>query len=150
MTRLSNIHFLLFWFASVSFILSPIFSQGNKTPFIGTLTYRITICDTALQKFVPTRYMKVSTNDTLIRIENETDRLGKQVVIKHMPLQKSYLLLETAFGKYAIQTDHSLIKADTILPYTFRRKLGKLKICGLKAKKVLASHKGFTEPLAFY
>ncbi|MCE2711878.1 MAG: hypothetical protein LW688_04985 [Cryomorphaceae bacterium] len=138
---------------SVSIVViacTAMYAQKGKSPFIGTLTYQITICDTALQKFVPTRYMRIHTNDTLTRIENESDRLGIQVVIKHLQLNKSYLLLQTPFGKYAIQTDHNQSKSDSILPYTFKKKLGKKRICGLKATKTSVRHKGFQEPMIFY
>ena len=67
---------------------STAYGQGTKASFVGKLTYKITICDTALERFIPVRYMTVYTNDTLIRIENETDRLGKQIVIKHLFLNK--------------------------------------------------------------
>ena len=127
-----------------------LFGQKTKEPFVGTLTYKITICDTALQRFVPVRYMKVCTNDTLTRIENETDRLGKQIVIKHLTLNKSYLLLNTPIGKYAIQTNHNDAKKDSIFPYTFQKKCGRKTFCAMKANKTKVTHKGFAEPQTFY
>ncbi len=136
----------------ISFVLchGMVSGQKSKEPFIGSLTYRITICDTALARFVPVRFMNVYTNDTLIRIENETDRLGKQIVIKHLILNKSYLLLNTPFGKYAIQTNHNEAKKDSILPYSFKKKCGRKSFCGIKANRSSVSHKGFVEPQTFY
>ncbi len=136
----------------LSFILclGKVFAQMSKEPFVGTLTYKITICDTALERFIPMRCMKVYTNDTLIRIENETDRLGKQVVIKHMTHNKSYLLLNTPVGKYAIQTNHNESKSDTIFPYTFKKKCGKRTFFGFKAHRAKVNHKGFTDEQTFY
>jgi hypothetical protein len=125
-------------------------AQKNKKPFTGSLTYRITVCDTSLSKVIPERYMNVYTNDTLTRIENETDRLGKQVVIKHLYLNKSYLLLNTPMGKYAIQTNHNTSKKDSITSFTFKKRCGRNSFCNIKANKALVTHKGFPKPLIFY
>ena len=81
------------------FAQSSLFAQKKKDVFQGQLTYRITICDTSLQKLVPENYMIVVTDDTLLRIENNTERFGRQTVIKHMSFNKSYLLLETPTKK---------------------------------------------------
>lgn len=96
----------------------------------------------------PAKQMVVYTNDTLLRIENETDQLGKQVIIKHMILNKSYLLLKTPIANYAIQTDHSTEKTDTF-PYIFKKKLGKKKILGMKANKLAVSNVNFKEDMEF-
>jgi hypothetical protein len=150
MLQAKNILACLLLLEMFIFTNAPAYGQKGKSPFVGTLTYKITICDTALQKFVPTRYMRIHSDDTLTRIENESDRLGLQVVIKHMQLNKSYLLLQTPFGKYAIQTDHNQSKQDSVLPYSFKKKFGKKKICGLKATKTSVRHKGFADPMVFY
>ena len=78
--------FTLFSFSSIS---------QKFVPFTGKLVYSIQITDTSLRKLIPTKTMVVYTNDTLLRIENDTDKLGKQVVIKHLILKKSYLLIRT-------------------------------------------------------
>ena len=102
---------------------SSLFAQKKKDVFQGQLTYRITICDTSLQKLVPENYMIVVTDDTLLRIENNTERFGRQTVIKHMGLNKSYLLLETPTKKYAVQTNHNTEKKDSSA-YQFKKKMG--------------------------
>ena len=84
-------HIALFLLISLQ---SSLFAQKKTDVFQGQLTYRITICDTSLRKLVPENYMIVVTDDTLLRIENNTERFGRQTVIKHMGLNKSYLLLE--------------------------------------------------------
>lgn len=116
------------------------FAQKQE-PFQGKLVYSIEMVDTAMQKYIPTRTMIVYTNDTIVRIENETSQLGKQVVIKHTLLKKSILLLQNGTTKYAIQTDLSKEekpKNDTIKPtYTYKKKLGKRKILGMKANRLL-------------
>lgn len=118
----------------------PCFAQ-NYEPFQGKLVYSIEMADTAMQKFIPTRTMVIYTNDTIVRIENETSQLGKQVVIKHTLLNKSILLLQNGNNKYAIQTDLSknqTQKSDTTTPsYSYKKKIGKRKILELKANRLL-------------
>lgn len=136
-------------FLFIFFILfySSFYSQKQQ-PFSGKLVYSIQICDTNLQNLIPKKQMVIYTNDTLLRIENETEQLGKQVIIKHMILNKSYLLLTTPFGNYAIQTDNNLEKTDTF-PYRFKKKWGKEWICNLKANKLSVSHDNYSEKLEF-
>lgn len=122
----------------------PCFAQ-NYEPFQGKLVYSIEMADTAMQKFIPTRTMVIYTNDTIVRIENETSQLGKQIVIKHTLLNKSILLLQNGNNKYAIQTDLSknqTQKSDTTTPsYSYKKKIGKRKILELKANRLLITSK---------
>jgi hypothetical protein len=74
--------------------------------------------------------------------------LGNQTIIKHLLLNKSYLLLQTPQKNYAIQTDHSTEKQDSF-PYTYKKKLGKITICNLKAKKLMVSHRAFPNDMEF-
>lgn len=129
------------------FVSTCSFSQKHK-PFTGKLIYSIQITDTALQKLIPSKHMVIYTNDTLLRIENETDQLGVQVIIKHMVLNKSYLLLHTPKTNYAIQTDHSSEVIDSF-PYTYKKKFGCVKFNGLKTKKLKVHHDEFTKDLEF-
>ena len=125
-------------------------AQKNQEPFIGLLEYKISARDTALKDMLPAYPMVIYSNDTIIRKSNFTDQLGIQVVIQHMIMNKSYLLLEAAQGKYAIQTDLSKTKSDTMpSKYTFKKKCFKKKILGMKAKRVMASHPDFEEPIEF-
>ena len=133
---------------SFFFILftSFVFSQ-KKEAFVGKLVYSVQITDTAFQKFIPATQMVVYTNDTITRIENVTDQLGKQAIIKHMELNKSYLLLETPIDNFAIQTDHtdSLFRKKES-KYTFEKKWLKKKVGGVRANRLLVSHPDFKEP----
>ena len=125
-------------------------AQKNQEPFIGLLEYKISARDTALKDMLPAYPMVIYSNDTIIRKSNFTDQLGIQVVIQHMIMNKSYLLLEAAQGKYAIQTDLSKTKSDTTpSKYTFKKKCFKKKILGMKAKRVMASHPDFEESIEF-
>lgn len=113
------------------------FSQEG---FSGMLEYKITIRDTSMQKLIPETRMVVYTNDTITRIENYTDRLGKQVIIHHMVLNKSYMLLDTPIGKFAIQTDHNKSDStETTESYTITKKCGSEKILGKKAKRAIVT-----------
>lgn len=126
------------------------FAQKHK-PFTGMLEYKISARDTSLQSILPNNSMFIYTNDTIVRTENFTGQLGKQVVIRHVEKNKSYLLLETQLGKFAIQTDHSI--SDTIVrerKYTFEKKMFKRKILGRKANRVIVSHPEFEEPIEFW
>ncbi|MDP4866209.1 MAG: hypothetical protein NWR53_06100 [Crocinitomicaceae bacterium] len=133
---------------SFFFILftSFVFSQ-KKEAFVGKLVYSVQITDTAFQKFIPATQMVVYTNDTITRIENVTDQLGKQAIIKHMELNKSYLLLETPIDNFAIQTDHtdSLFRKKES-KYIFEKKWFKKKVGGVRANRLLVSHPDFKEP----
>jgi len=132
-------------------LLADVLSGQNPNEyeqFSGKLVYSISITDTSLQRMIPSREMVIYTNDTLIRIENETDQLGKQVIIKHLILNKSYLLLSTPMNNYAIQTDHNDGK-EIKYPYSYKAKRGKRKILGMKAKRLMVSHENFSEPIEF-
>lgn len=113
------------------------------------LEYKITMRDTLLQKLIPENKMIVYTNDTLSRTENFTDQLGKQVVIRHIVLNKSYLLLETHAGKFAIPTDHNTDTTKKESNYIFSKIRGNRKVLGMKAKRVMVSHPDFKESMEF-
>lgn len=122
------------------FILLPIFGFSQKhKPFTGKLVYSVQMADTALRNLYPATQMVVYTNDTITRIENQTEQLGKQVTIKHMGLNKSYLLIETEHQNFAIQTDlNEMTKKES--KYTFKKKLFKRKIADVKANRLIVSH----------
>lgn len=133
----------------ITIISRPVISQNTKS-FSGMLEYKITPVDTTLKDLIPENKMIVYSNDTIVRIENFTQHLGKQVTIRHMKLNKSYLLVDTPFGKYAIRADHN--KADSVEQepkFTFDNKCGRKKILGRKAKKALVSHESFEDPIEF-
>lgn len=135
------------------------FSQSKKTKtFRGMLEYKISVRDSSLRELVPDNLMIVYTNDTIVRIENFTQNLGQQIAIKHMLLDKSYLLLDTDFGKYAIQMDESkeqekATSQDTttaeIDKFEFEKKCGKKRLLGWKMNRLMVSHPDFDEPIEF-
>lgn len=131
--------------------LINIISYAQKQQrFTGMLEYKITVHDTSMRSLFPDNMMIIYTNDTITRIENFTNQLGKQVVLRHMEKKKSYLLLDTDKGKFAIRTDES--KSDTIKAerqFTFKKKMFKRSIVNRKANRMMVSHPEFEEPIEF-
>ncbi|XOV68294.1 MAG: hypothetical protein ACFHU9_03770 [Fluviicola sp.] len=131
--------------------VTPSFGQKEKKPFTGMLEYNIVMRDTALRKLVPANAMRLYTNDTLTRMENFSPQLGSQTTIRHMKLNKSYLLLTVRDSmNFAIKTD--LNKADTgqiTSKYTYEKKCFKKKHLGMRANRMLVNHPDFEEPIEF-
>ncbi len=128
-------------------LLSFSYFAQTYEPFQGKLVYSIEMADTSLHKFIPIKTMVIYTNDTIVRIENETSQLGKQVVIKHTTLNKSILLVQNGNEKYAIQTDLNKqiekVNKDSLNPkLDYKKKLGKRKILNLKANRIELTIKG--------
>lgn len=128
---------------------SSLFAQ--QVPFTGMLEYKITMRDTNLRKIIPDNKMIVYTNDTISRTENMTNALGLQIEIRHMELNKSYILLSGPWGNYAIQ--NNLNESDTAAAaskYEFtKKKCRKTKILGRKANRIEVTHPEFEEPIEF-
>ncbi len=122
----------------------------KQSSFSGMLEYKISVRDTALRSLFPDNSMFIYTNDTILRVENFTNQLGKQVVIRHMEMQKSYLLLDTPIGKYSIRTDETAsdsVKSES--QFTFKKKMFKKVIVGRKANRMLVTHPDFKTPIEF-
>ncbi len=114
------------------------------------IEYKIEAHDTSLIDFLPNHPMTIYTNDTIRRTENYTDQLGEQIQIHHMGLNKTYILLNTPRGKYAIQNDLNTQPKDTVpSEYTFKKKFFKKKILGRKANRIIVNHPSFKEPIEF-
>lgn len=141
------------WFTLTVLVLSFVNTTVNaqkQQQFTGMLEYKISVRDTAMSRLFPENKMIIYTNDTITRIENFTSQLGKQVVLRHMEKKKSYLLLDTEQGKFAIRTDES--KSDTTKAerqFTFQKKMFKRPIVNRKANRMMVSHPEFKEPIEF-
>lgn len=126
------------YFLPISFLFaSVLFFQVSfaQKPFVGSLTYQASISHPDTAVVLKQWGVKIYTNDTVVRVETETDQFGVQVYIRNMRLNKAYLLLDLDGGKYAIQTDLSK-NTDTIdKSYTVKKKGGGKKVQGLKAKR---------------
>lgn len=119
--------------------------------FSGMLEYKITVDDTSLADLYPESRMFIYTNDTIVRMENLTSTLGKQVTIRHTEKQKAYQLIETEFGNFAIKAD--LTESQDTVPkeerYTFNKKCKKEKILGKKAISYEVNQKTYKTPKTF-
>lgn len=115
------------------------------------LEYKITVDDTSLADLYPETRMFIYTNDTIVRMENLTSTLGKQVTIRHTEKQKAYQLIETEFGNFAIKAD--LTESHDTVPkeerYTFKKKCKKEKILGKKAISYEVNQKTYKTPKTF-
>jgi hypothetical protein len=130
-----------------TFILFLLFSpyifgqKNNYTSFSGALTYKVELVDSTCKKGIFQYYMRVYTNDTLIRTENESDMFGKQILIKHLQLKKQYLLLTYENKKYAIQQQ---LITDTIpSKYTFEFKTKHKKFAKQKSFLAITSFENY-------
>jgi hypothetical protein len=151
-------NFILFFTLILAFPIAS-FSQSKKTKtFVGMLEYKIIVRDSSLKELVPDNRMIVYTNDTIVRVENFTQNLGNQIAIKHMLLDKSYLMLDTEFGKFAIQMDEtedqkqkqaSDTTSSEMDKFVFEKKCGKTRMLGRKMNRLVVSHPEFEEPIEF-
>ena len=131
-------------------ISSNTHAQRTKE-FTGMLEYSINLMDTNLNVSNKVSSMIVYTNDTISRMESFTGQLGKQVTIRHMEMNKSYLLIEVNdTANFAIKTNlnisDSLKKATR---YTFKKKIFKKKVLGMRANRMMVDHPDFKEPIEF-
>jgi hypothetical protein len=94
-------------------------------------------------------HMLIYAKDSLLKVINFSSTLGKQELIKHLTKEKSYLLLETTKGKYAIRTNYTKYQ-DTTLSYSFKKKLGSKRIAGMKAKKLSVTFTDIDKKFTFY
>ena len=122
-------------FISLTFLLiQKNVSSQKKYAFSGKLTYTYVPVDTQLRNILPARQTIIHANDSMIRIDNNTQDLGEQVLIKHCRMMKSYLLLETPIGRFALQKMEPPAHPDSTT-YRWKRKPGKMTILNRKAKK---------------
>lgn len=141
--------FLVFLLATC---LISLHAHAQKTKeFTGMLEYSISLMDTNLNVSNKVSSMVVFTNDTISRMENFTGQLGKQVTIRHMEMNKSYLLIEVNdTANFAIKTNLNIsdsLKKST--RYTFKKKMFKKKILGMRANRIMVDHPDFIEPIEF-
>lgn len=123
--------------------------------FTGMLEYKITPEDTSMLDLYPESRMIIYTNDTIVRLENQSSSFGKQVTIRHIEKQKAYQLLETDFGNFAIKADltESTESTDSIPQedrYTFKKKCKRKKILGKKAIAYEVDQEAYKAPKLFF
>ena len=122
------------------------FSQKNKAAFSGELLYNIEKLSPA--DSTPSK-MLIYAKDSLLKVINFSSILGKQEMIKHLRLNRSYVLVSTTRGNFAIKNDLNTDK-DTVETYTFKKKFGRTKIAGIRAKRILVTLRGIEKKFIFY
>jgi hypothetical protein len=119
---------------------------GQQKPFSGEITYKIERVDVKdSSKAIELIYAR----DSIIKVVNFSSDMGKQELIKHLRLNKSYLLIETPLQNFAVRTNEHL-HVDTTVYYTFKKKFGTKKIAGIRVKKLSVKHKSLQNELTFY
>ena len=129
----------------LSLFIKSGFSQ-NKGSFSGELTYEIERVD---KKDSIRSFMIIYAKDSLLRVVNFNSISGKQELIKHLRLNRSFILLETPEQNFAVRTNEHLV-IDSIENYTFKKQMGMRKIAGIPVKKLLVHHKEISEAVTFY
>ncbi|MDR0802865.1 hypothetical protein [Fluviicola sp.] len=126
----------MYQFICAVFIIFTTFLSWSQKPFTGVLKYKANLMASDTDAVIKSWGVTLYTNDTIVRVETETEQFGMQVYIRNMSMNKAYLLLDLDGKKYAIQTDLSK-KADTIAEkeYTVKKKSGSKKVAGMKAKR---------------
>ena len=132
-------------FLTIIFSFQYVFSQKNDV-FSGELTYEIERVD---KKDTNRTFMIIYAKDSLLKVVNFNSNSGKQQLIKHLRLNRSYILLETPKQNFAVRTNEHLV-IDSIENYTFKKQMGMRKIAGIPVKKLLVHHKEISEAVTFY
>ena len=132
-------------FLTIIFSFQYVFSQKNDV-FSGELTYEIERVD---KKDTNRTFMIIYAKDSLLKVVNFNSNSGKQQLIKHLRLNRSYILLETPKQNFAIRTNEHLV-IDSIENYTFKKQMGMRKIAGIPVKKLLVHHNEISEAVTFY
>lgn len=121
-------------FLLLCFVLLSGMSFSQK-PFHGTLKYKATVMVPDTNIVYKEWNVVIRTNDTIVRVETETEMFGNQVYLRNIGLNKAYLLIELNGVGYAIQNDLSKTSEDKEEQYTITKAKGKKKVAGLKSTK---------------
>lgn len=139
-----RISFLLVFFG----LFSPYGFSQKHVPFQGKLTYKVEFVNGFDSTTRFHSYSSMYTNDTLVRIESFSEQIGSQVLIKHLVMQKYYILLEMNGEKFAIQQH---VAKDTVpSKFQFSKKWGRKKVDGLKMKKLEVKSASFPTPMTMW
>jgi hypothetical protein len=118
-------------FVSIFFL----FANSTQAQLSGMLVYQVDLLSADTMNPQNHWQVVVYTNDTMVRVETQGGPFGKQVYIRHMVLNKAYLLLAMDGQKFAIRTDLANKSKDTSLNYTVKKLVGSKKINGIRCKK---------------
>lgn len=112
-----------------------LFAKNAHAQLNGMLVYQVDLLSADTMNPQNHWQVVVYTNDTMVRVETQGGPFGKQVYIRHMVLNKAYLLLAMDGQKFAIRTDLAIKSKDTSLNYTVKKLIGSKKINGMRCKK---------------
>lgn len=131
------------FFLPFSFLIIAFTAVAQK-PFIGTMKYQATIMIPDTNIVYKQWNVVITTNDTIVRVETETEMFGNQVYLRNIALNKAYLLINLNGQGFAIQNDLSKKKdsADAEIRYTIKKVKGKKKILGYKCLKYHVTDNG--------
>ena len=138
--------FQTYIFLILCLFYSQDFHSQKQKPFSGELTYVIERVD---EKDSIKAEMIIYARDSLIRVVNFNSETGKQELIKHLRLGKSYLLLDTEKQKFAIRMNDD-VKNDSLTDYSFKKTFIFKNIGGLMSRKVKVKQKIIKNELSFY
>jgi len=134
---------------AVTFLFTSAVAFAQK-PFEGKMTYTATIMMPDTNIVYRSWNVNVFTNDTIVRVETEGGQFGTQVYIRHMQLNKAYLLLAIEGQGFAIQTDLNKNADSSKVSYTSKKFFGSKKINGLKCKKYRIVDEGMQDGFVCY
>src|SRR6218665_1718297 len=124
-------------------LIASVTSLVAQKPFYGTLKYQATIMVPDTNIVYKQWNITIATNDTVVRVETETEMFGNQVYLRNMALNKAYLLINMTGTGYAIQNDLSKKdSANAENQYVIKKAKGKKKILGYKCQKYHIIDKG--------
>ena len=135
----------LFFLILCLFCIQDFHSQNQKT-FSGELTYSIERVD---KNDSVKAEMIIYARDSLIRVVNFNSESGRQELIRHLRLEKSFLLIDTEKQKFAIKMIDQ-VSQDTSVEYSFKKSFGIKKIGGLVARKIKVKQREIKNELTFY
>ena len=138
-----NLRQLLFLLLFLPFSL---FAQKKNSSFSGEMLFnveRVAPPDSSREMVL------IYAKDSLLKVINFSTQWGQQELIKHISRQKSYLLISTTKGNYAIRTEYTK-NVDTSMHYTYKKTFGHKRIGGFKAKKLKVQFSGINKDFDFY
>ena len=126
--------------------VSQVYFWGQKSspPFHGELLFvgtKIFPNDSTKEE------MLIYAKDSLVKVVTFSSNFGKQELLKHLGVQKSYLMLSTTKGNYAVKTDY---RSHVDSTYTFQKRFGSKKILGKRAKRAVVKFKNLEKSFDFY
>ena len=123
----------LFIIGGILILFSCTLPKENTANFEGKFVYHIDNPMNTQDKSDSINYQIVYATDSMLRIDNYTP-IGKQIFIKHIPLNRAYILMDLGNQKVAIQTIPDTAEVNN--SYAFKHRSGTKTIGGVKTKNI--------------